>query len=170
MLAGCAVFDSPGLGALRLYQAIQNQNDSAYLASLDPSLRTQPNPFFLLDALRFGAGVEGIDQGVGLQQFTQLRFSDLHYRTFDRTADDAHVRVTGNLSLPVLGVVVPFCDEHLVKRIGGRWLVSYDEAEHTAKVDRWQQRWSSLMDQVNPSNIRASLAGMLDFCAQGHSP
>jgi hypothetical protein len=31
-------------------------------------------------------------------------------------------------------------------------------------VDRWQQHWSELMQQVDPSNIGDSLAGMLDFC------
>jgi hypothetical protein len=164
LLASCTVLDSPSLAVLRLYQAIQNQDDAAYRASMDPDLRSQPNPFFLLDALRFGAGLEGISLGIGLDSFTQLSLGDLHYRTLDRTGDRAHVQVTGKLGLVTLGAAVPFCDEHLAKRIGGRWLVSYDEIGHTAKVDRWQQRWSQLMQQVEPSNIGSSLAGMLDFC------
>jgi hypothetical protein len=164
MLSGCGALDSPSLGVLRLYQALENQDDAAYRASMDPDLRSQPNPFFLLDALRFGAGLQGIGLGVGLESFTQLSFRDLHYRTLDQAADRALVRVTGKLRLAALGAEAPFCDEHLVRKIDGRWLVSYDEVEHTAKVDRWQQRWSQLMQQVDPSNIGASLEGMLDFC------
>lgn len=164
MLVGCAALDSPSVAVLRLYQAIRNQDDAAYRASLDPDLRSQPNPFFLLDALRFGAGLEGIGLGIGLEGFTQLSFGDLHYRLLDQTAERAHVQVTGKLRLATLGAEVPFCDEHLVMKIGGRWLVSYDEVEHTAKVDRWQERWSQLMQQVDPSNIGTSLVGMLDFC------
>jgi hypothetical protein len=164
MLSACTALNTPSLAVLRLYQAIQNQDDAAYHASIDPDLRSQPNPFFLLDALRFGAGLEGIGLGVGLEQVTQLRLGDLRYRILDQAADRAHVRVTGKLRLPTLDAEVPFCDEHLVMKIGGRWLVSYDEAEHATKIDRWQQRWSQLMQQVDPSNIGSSLAGMLDFC------
>ena len=164
MLSGCAALDSPSLAVLRLYQAIQNQDDAAYRAGMDPDLLSQPNPFFLLDALRFGAGLQGVGLGTGLEPFRQLDFDDLHYRMLDQAADRAHVRVTGKLRLAALGAEVPFCDEHLVARIGGRWLVSYDEAEHTAKIDRWQQRWSQLMQEANPSNVDGSLAGMLNFC------
>jgi hypothetical protein len=164
MLAGCAVLDSPGLGVLRLYQSLQNQDDAAYRTSMDPDLRDQPNPFYLLDALRFAAGLQNIGLGTGLESFTQLGLSDLHYRTVDQAGDRAHVRVTGTLRLAALGVEAPFCDEHLVRRIGGRWLVSYDEVEHTAKVDRWQRRWSQLMEDLGPSNIGSSVAGMLNFC------
>jgi hypothetical protein len=164
MLCGCTALDSPSLAVLRLYQAIRNQDVAAYRASMDPDLLSQPNPFFLLDALRFGAGLEGIGLGVGLESFTQLNFGDLRYRVVDQAADRAHIRVTGKLRLAALGAEAPFCDEHLVARIGGRWLVSYDEAEHTAKIDRWQQRWSQLMQEANPSNVDGSLAGMLDFC------
>jgi hypothetical protein len=164
MLSGCGAFDSPSLAVLRLYQALQNQDDAAYLASLDPDLRSQPNPFFLLDALRFGAGLEGIGLGIGLDQFAHLSFGDLHYRALDRAGARAHVQVRGKLRLATLGVEAPFCDEHLVMKSGGRWLVSYDEIEHTAKVDRWQERWSQLMQEVAPSNIGRSLTGMLNFC------
>jgi hypothetical protein len=164
MLSDCAALDSPSLAVLRLYQAIQNQDVVAYQASMDPDLLSQPNPFFLLDALRFGAGLEGIGLGVGLESFTQLNFGDFHYRVVDQAADRAHIRVTGKLRLPTLDAEAPFCDEHLVMKIGGRWLVSYDEAEHMAKIDRWQQRWSQLMREVDPSNVGSSLAALLDFC------
>jgi hypothetical protein len=166
IIAGCTALDSPSLAVLRFYQAIQNRDDAGYRATMDPDLRSQPNPFFLLDALRFGAGLEGIGLGVGLESFSNLSIGDLHYRLLDQAGDRAHVQVTGRLRLGNFGIEAPFCDEHLVRRIGGRWLVSYDEAEHTAKVDRWQARWSQLMGQVDPSNIGSSLAGMLDFCLE----
>ena len=153
----------PESAVQRLYQALEAQDMNEYLDALDPALRGEPDLLPLLSALNVSGGFGGFSLGVDLGSLTKLSFREMRYQQLDVSSDRAHVQADGKMRVLLLAMEVSFCDVHLVRKVGGQWYVSYDQAEQEAKLKRWQQ-WFEQNGAAPQLPFGKTLSEMFNFC------
>ncbi|MCX6031853.1 MAG: hypothetical protein NT169_21445 [Chloroflexi bacterium] len=164
VLSACGAHNTPEAAVERLYKAVEAQDTDKYLDAIDPAMRSQPNLMGMFNGLSLSAGFGGFGVGLNLKSLSKTSFREMSYRMVDSRGDVAHVQAEGKMRMAALGMELSFCDIHLMRKIKGQWLVSYDQAEQEAKLARWQQRLNEQDATANPTNPWAGLETMLDFC------
>ncbi|HMT21712.1 MAG TPA: hypothetical protein PKE20_10805 [Promineifilum sp.] len=117
------------------YIGVARGDTDAVMDAVEPADRnlTGMGLLNLLDALSLSLGPLGIDLGA----LTEFTFKDLNLELLAESSDYALVRATGNIRYLTLGMEVPFCDTHDVRRGGdGSWYMDINAAERLARLER----------------------------------
>lgn len=117
------------------YIGVSRQDTDAVMDAVEPADRnlTGMGLLNLLDALSLSLGPVGVDLGA----LTEFSIRDLDLELLSASADYALVRASGNIRYQTLGMDVPFCDTHDVRRGGdGAWLMDLNAAERLARLER----------------------------------
>lgn len=117
------------------YIGVARGDTDAVMDAVEPADRNLTGMGFLklLDALSLSLGPLGIDLGA----LTDMSIKDLDLELLSSTTDYALVRAAGNIRYLTLGMEVPFCDTHDVRRGGdGAWYMDLDAAERLARLER----------------------------------
>lgn len=142
----------------RYYVGVARGDTDAVMDAVEPADRnmTGIGLMNLLDALSLSVGPLGIDLGA----LTAFNINDLRLDLVQESGDYALVRAAGNIRYLTLGIEVPFCDMHDVRRAGdGEWYVDLDAAERMARLEQiLPQREADLMALMASSS--ESITGM----------
>ncbi len=112
----------------------------------------------LLNALSVDIGFIGVDLG----DLTKVSFEKLEFDLVTETADYALVRAEGNIRYLALGMEVPFCEMHDVRRDSdGAWYIDLDGPERAERLARILPRMEERMMALSNSGAGDSLTGML---------
>lgn len=117
------------------YIGVARGDTDAVMDAVEPADRNLTGMGFLnlLDALSLSVGPLGIDLGA----LTDMSIKDLDLELLSSTTDYAVVRAAGNIRYLTLGMEVPFCDTHDVRRGGdGVWYMDLNAAERLARLER----------------------------------
>lgn len=117
------------------YLGVARGDTDAVMDAVEPADRnlTGMGLLNLLDALSLNLGPLGLDLGA----LTEFSIRDLDLELLSATTDYALVRAAGNIRYLTLGMEVPFCDTHDVRRGGdGVWYMDLDAAERLARLER----------------------------------
>jgi hypothetical protein len=157
LVAGCTFTvenpNSPASVVKRMYEAQARNDAGAYIDTLVPEARAQPqlNVQGLLNSLSLGAG--GIS--FGLSEIAKFEFTQLSAQVLEEQADTALVQIRGNLRLTgVIIMEMPICGEHETRMVDGKWLVdvlSSTQIERMQRISaRQQQEMNNLAASANP--------------------
>jgi len=120
LLSGCRAYPNSPEGVVRkMYDAIQERDQDKHIDCLAPESRMTPGFFFWEQVIQVGAGLFGVDAS----DLTKVTWKDLRFQTVDNDGIVAHVRVTGKLRLPSLGMEVPYETVETTRKIEGIWYV-----------------------------------------------
>lgn len=116
----------------------------------------------LLDALSLSLGPLGIDLGA----LTEFSFKGLKLELLAESSDYALVRAAGNIRYLTLGLEVPFCDTHDVRRGGdGQWYMDIDAAERLARLERILPLREAELNALIASSSQ-SITGVFDMMTE----
>ncbi|RIK19879.1 MAG: hypothetical protein DCC51_08250 [Anaerolineae bacterium] len=146
----------------RYYAGFSKQDTDIVMDAVEPADRHLTGMGFLnlLNALSVDVGFIGIDLG----ELTQMSIRDLDLELVSQTTDYALVRAGGKFRYLALGLEVPFCDLHDVRRAGdGNWYIDLDAAERMARLEHLlPQREAQIMALAETSDDSISnMMGMM---------
>lgn len=142
------------------YIGVARGDTDAVMDAVEPADRnlTGMGLLNLLDALSLSLGPVGIDLGT----LTEFTISGLKLELLDESADYALVRAAGNIRYRTLGLEVPFCDTHDVRRAGdGHWYMDLNAAERLARIERILPLREAELNALTASSGE-SLTGIFD--------
>ena len=155
------------------YGGLSRQDTNAVMDAVEPADRNLTGIGLLnvLDALSVGLGPLGIDLGT----LTEMSFNDLSLELLAESGDYALVRASGTVRYLTLGIEVPFCDLHDVRRgADGAWAIDVNGPERMERLERIlplrEAELLALMESANDSItgvlgvMSDSMAIFLDLC------
>ena len=165
-LTGCG--GKPEKIVEQMYEALQEGDSDAYMDTLLPSNRNQPDLDgvlgSLLGGLSFGAGGIGLDLGGLLTP----SFSDMTYKTV--AMDKTHAVVQARGAMRMLMMEYRFCETHDLTKEGSKWYINkfHEERQERIKelVIRNQQRFESGGATLNGQDPLQDLAGLFQGFGQ----
>ena len=125
MVVGCSgsPYRSPEATVEEMYAAISAGDMDRYMDAIHPDNRKRPDPFGLLSAVSVGFGAGGFSLGADLSKLFQITVQDLELHTQQENGTYALVTARGKLRMPILMMEMDFCEQHDLRREGGRWYV-----------------------------------------------
>lgn len=133
----------------RYYEAFSADDMDALMDTVEPDDRNKTGMGLvsLLDSLSFSLGGIGIDAG----SLTSYSVSNMEFDVVSEADDYALVRAEGDFRNSAMGIEVPLCDLHDVRRDSdGNWYIDIDAAERTQRMARIQAaQQERLMELLN---------------------
>lgn len=167
-VGGCGSAGTPPERVVRrMYTALSEGDMDAYMDTILPENRRQPNILGLLNVLSVGIGPIGVDLG----ELTDISIKDLKVTQLQATDGYALVQSEGNLRYPAFTMELQFCDQHDVRRASdGNWYVDVYAPERTQRLERVlnvrQEELSGMMNGGNDwwSSLIPGIERALDLC------
>ncbi len=140
---------------LKMYEAISEGDTNAYMDTILPTNRRQPNLLGLVNAISIGIGPVGVD----LSKLTAVTISDLDVSIIRSNETYALVQATGKIRYPILMLEVEFCDQHDVRLYSdGKWYVDVYAPERAERLEKILNiRQQELLEMANNSSSQAEL-------------
>lgn len=147
-----------------MYAALAANDMDAFMDTMLPANRRQPNPFMLIRGLVIGYGPVGID----LAQLTDISIPEVEVRVIQAGDGYALVQAEGYVRYPSLLLELPFCDQHDARLEDGQWYVDVYAPEREARLSRlMEQRAQALQNQDWAVEEPEDLAGVLQILGEG---
>ncbi len=157
LLAACTFTvenpNAPANVVKRMYDAQARNDMNAYLDTLVPEARAQPqlNLQSLLGSMSFSA----LGIGFGLSEAVKYQFSQMNAQVLEQQDQTALVQTRGNFRMTGIVVMeVPFCGEHEIRLVDGQWLVDLTSPTQYERVQRIaavrQQEVNDLSENASP--------------------
>lgn len=149
LIGGCSFGADPIQDVVvRMYESLEIGDTNAYMDTLLPENRRQPNPFGLLNALSASAGFGGLNLGVDISKLIQVSFSDLEVTVLAKKGDYALTQAMGKIRYPILMMETPFCEQLDLRRVDGKWYVDLLALERQQRMARILQRQQAQLEQL----------------------
>lgn len=135
LLSSCQMFGHPAERVVNdMYDAISDSDTDAYMDSIHPENRKQPNIFGLLSAFSIGIGPVSAD----LAKLTQISVRDLKVSIVHEYSDSyVIVQAEGFVRYPILMLEFSFCDQHDVRLYSdGNWYVDLYAPKRIERLNR----------------------------------
>lgn len=119
-----------------MYAALSDGDMDAYMDTILPENRRQPNPMGLLNAVSLGFGAGGFNLGIDLSTLMDVSVQNLTLTTLQSRNDYALVQAKGSIRYSLLMMELNFCDQHDVRKRGSEWYVDVYAPERQARLER----------------------------------
>lgn len=145
--------NSPANVVRRMYDASASNDMNAYLDTLVPEARSQPQ--INLQSLFGSMSLSAMGIGIGLGDAVKFHFSQTDAQVLEQQDSTALVQIRGNFRLTGIVVMeVPFCGEHETRLVDGKWLVDVVSPTQAERVQRIaamrQQEMNDLSANASP--------------------
>jgi len=134
LISSCQVIGHPAERQVKkMYAALSDGDTYAYMDTILPENRRQPNILGLLNAISIGIGPVRAD----ISKIASVNISDLRVSMLYSNETYALVQAEGNVRYSILMMEIPFCDQHDVRlHSDGNWYVDVYAPERFERLER----------------------------------
>lgn len=137
VMSGCSAGPNGATKTVeKMYAALSDGDMDAYMDTILPENRRQPNPLGLLNAVSLGFGAGGFSLGFDLSALMNVSVQNLTLTTLQSQNDYALIQAKGSFRYSLLMMELNFCDQHDVRKRAGAWYVDVYAPERQTRLER----------------------------------